>query len=511
MRVSSQHIIYLLLTTALSHPTDQNVTANVPNANHIFNAIHSSMRQWGESWYHNGMSFFLASVPAGTQLYHGTWMPDPVNGTEWLAFEPEHALIFSRPRAFIPPLDHDRHAQRMLPLAAAAAAADNEDGDGDGDDEDRFGYLHTYQTAKALRLLYIDGLSAGKTDMGTLDSQDRILFRDKIAGGEMGGEWERAQLACRIAHEEWDDRIDGLLRTESGFEIILCDFARHLDVVRISAVSAKRLPGWLDFGWYRGIAARFDGIGGGRVTLNYDDFVSAYAYPAIDLFDAGRNELPRLVNLSQEALAPIRRDLTRLVLEPGVPDEQQPGDNAADWQSVADMVVQRYANELMYLVSDEMVASSIDDLHSVIKALFTPFVDNRDRNATAEAQRCATQFIPAAARRDTLAARAVQDVAYTICATLRAVLDEEESSAAQSRIQALIEYLSWTSWKGCTEKCGYNEICFIPIWPYGSVEDRTNPQCRDRPNEAGDAYWYRDGPPRRRKRPDDHEEQRTEL
>ncbi|KAJ9620130.1 hypothetical protein H2203_007895 [Taxawa tesnikishii (nom. ined.)] len=68
------------------------------NPNHIFNAIHSSMRQWGSSLNHNGMSAFLATVPEGVQLYHGTSNSEPVEGMEWLAFEPEHALLFARPR-----------------------------------------------------------------------------------------------------------------------------------------------------------------------------------------------------------------------------------------------------------------------------------------------------------------------------------------------------------------------------------------------------------------------------
>src|SRR3954468_7465721 len=70
----------------------------IQHANHIFNAIHSSMRQWGSSLNHNGMSFFLATVPAGTRLYHGGSTRDPVIGPEWLAFEAEHALMFARPR-----------------------------------------------------------------------------------------------------------------------------------------------------------------------------------------------------------------------------------------------------------------------------------------------------------------------------------------------------------------------------------------------------------------------------
>ena len=71
--------------------------SKVHNANHLFNAIHSSMRQWGSSLNHNGMSFFLATVPAGTQLYHGTSKSESIEGMQWLALEPEYALIFARP------------------------------------------------------------------------------------------------------------------------------------------------------------------------------------------------------------------------------------------------------------------------------------------------------------------------------------------------------------------------------------------------------------------------------
>src|SRR3989337_57534 len=67
------------------------------NAPQIFNALHSSLRQWGSSLQHNGMSFFPASIPEHTLLYHGTGSPTPPEGMEWLAFEIEHAQMFARP------------------------------------------------------------------------------------------------------------------------------------------------------------------------------------------------------------------------------------------------------------------------------------------------------------------------------------------------------------------------------------------------------------------------------
>ena len=41
------------------------------------------------------MSFFLATIPAGTELYHGRGSNATVKGFEWLAFEPEHAMNFA--------------------------------------------------------------------------------------------------------------------------------------------------------------------------------------------------------------------------------------------------------------------------------------------------------------------------------------------------------------------------------------------------------------------------------
>ncbi|KAL1967127.1 hypothetical protein VTN77DRAFT_3418 [Rasamsonia byssochlamydoides] len=489
MRPALQLLTSSLAALALTGTASSSLIETKPlrNANHIFNAIHSSMRQWGGSWNHNGMSFFLATVPAGTQFYHGTYTPDPVNGTEWLAFEPEHALAFARPRPRgHPPGKDPQGGPRQREQKPLHINENSQEGD------DEAGFLHTYITAKDLHLLYLDGLSAGKTDMGTLDSQDRILLRDNITGPGFQ-EYERAKLACQIARDDWHGRIDGILRMESGFEIILCDFKRDLRVVRISRVKGRDrerrgAPGGVEgFSTYKAIAARFNGIGGGRVRVNYDHFVTAYAYDQLDLFQGGTNKMPRLVNFSYDDLEPIRRDLDRLVLEH---DADEPP--AFNWQSIADMIIERYSNELKYLVSEKL-PSTIEALHAEIETLLSPFIDYRLRNATAEAERCATQFIPANAPKDTLAARVVYDVAYTICATLRSALEEADHQTAVTSIERLIEYLSWTTWKECPEKCDYSEVCFIPIWPSGTVEDREHPRCRDRPSSGGERYW-RGGP-----------------
>ncbi|KAL1962308.1 hypothetical protein VTN77DRAFT_9799 [Rasamsonia byssochlamydoides] len=460
-----------LVETASTSPTT--LQSPLRYANHIFNAIHSSMRQWGSSWNHNGMSFFLATVPKDTLLYHGSHDPGPVTGINWLAFEPEHALFFTS--SWTPPQSGEGVRQTpQMPLH--------------GDAENKEGWLHTYAAAKDLRLLYVDGLSAAKTGMGTLDTQDRILFNDSITRPHQDA--ERAELACKLFQEDWIDRIDGLIRMESGFEIILCNFARDLrtlHVVRAKPYDPRDgplLPGGTKndlFRLYKVIASRFDGIGGGRVRLNYDHFVTAYDYD-VDLFpDEGK--LPRLAHLPADSLDPMKRDLRNLVLT------HDPFEDSANWQAITDMIVERYARDLKYFVSGKL--SSTRELRFEIERALRPFIDFDSRNTTLEIDRCTTQFLPASLPNNTLAARAVTAVSHTICATLLTALWEEDYNTIIERLEGLIDYLSWTVWKECPEKCDWNEVCFIPIWPAGTVEDHDHPQCKDKPSSGGKSYWDR--------------------
>ncbi|KAL5360264.1 hypothetical protein BJX96DRAFT_69404 [Aspergillus floccosus] len=477
----------LLLVPLLISPTIAD-ESQPPNANHIFNAIYASMRQWGSSLHHNGMSFFLATVPEGTQLYHGDHRREPITGTEWLAFEVEHAMVFANPYPHgPPPPDHGPDGEGPRPPPREHELKD---------EEPAGGWLHTYTAAKNLRLLYIDGMSAGKSSNGTMDSQDRILFRDAVSGH---AEKQRAELFCRMAREDWDDRLDGVIRMEAGFEIILCDFARDLNEIRVTQV--KRKP--LDRGgrgppkdpldgaklWIKAVAARYHGIGGNRVVLNYDHFVTAYAY-GLDLFhspDGDRLALPRLTQLSREDLEPIRAEVDRLIMS------HDPKEASTDWQAIADMVVERYARELRYLASGQL--STVADIHEEIEGLLGPFIDYSDRNATLEIDRCANHFVPAGAS-DGIAGAAVRSVAHRICATLSDTLNQANYDTAVAGLRRLMENLSWTTWKECNG-CVDNEVCVVPMWPMGTVEDYKHPQCRDpdQPNGDGRRYWGSPGRP----------------
>lgn len=492
------------------------VSDSLPNANHIFNAIHSSMRQFGSSLNHNGMSLFIATVAPGIELYHGTYTPYRVNDTEWLAFEPEHAMLFAGPRRGPPgkrpghesaekrPIEKskDRSRRKSSRTLSAKKKAQEHATDhvnvkptvqvplssdsGIYGDQRMSGYLHTYRTKHSLRLLYTDGQSAAKSRKGTLDVQDMIITNSSIEDNQpMFGDKERAEEMCRVAHEEWNDRIDGILRMEGGFEIILCSFKKHLDLTRITESSPRtnnREGNYRDrFNYYRAVAARYDGIGDSRVTLDYDHFATMFAHPEAIYFDGtGR---PRVNNESEE-LVTIRQELTSMVVQ------SEHSEVPTDWQAVIDMYITRYAERLEYLASGDLTTES--ELKEEVDLAIRPFVDYGARNASLETERCVMQPWPAKSDDSTTAPRAIRQVVQRLCSTLASFPEIEGYEKGLSAIRELTDYLAWTTWKRC-RNCKYNEVCFLPIWPVGRATDFEQPTCRSDPlvdpGHGDEQYW----------------------
>ncbi len=480
----------------------------VANANHIFNTIHSSMRQWGSSLNHNGMSLFPAIVPQGTILYHGTSMQDAVTGMEWVAFERDHALQFAhlyltptpgRPvrgvknveevhpdknsLIFLGNKQHVLHAQRQPynsdPLWILP------------------GYLHSYSARKDLRLLYLDGSAAAKTNKGTLDISDLLLLNDSQM--MTFADHDRARRLCQIAAKDWGGRIDGFVRMETGFEIIICSFAKSLRLVEALRMEdiddGGTITGRGDiFHWLRAAAARYDSIGGSppRVQLNYNTFLTAYAY-SLDVFQNGSTTLPRLVAAPQNILDDMRSDLKSIIFQSDSFDRIT--HSSCNWQAVADMIVQKYANPLQYLVTSSEFDKSSTRLAQELNYMLRPFVDTLHRDAAIETKRCAVEFMPPDFHSsdphdhiDSLSEHAIYTVSSRICSTLINVLwslypssstrsGEDIPTRHLTFLRDLTSYLAWTEWKKC-KGCSWGEICSIPMFPFGVAGDHERPRCR---------------------------------
>lgn len=332
-------------------------------------------------------------------------------------------------------------------------------------------------------------------------------------------ERERAEGLCKLASSLWASKVDGILRMEGGFEIILCDFATHLQTSSIVAVDAglrfgppkekdgdSRKPRGVMGGWsyMKAVAGRYHGIGGGRVHIDYEDFVTAFEYEGLQLWDndvVSDTRHPRLVNAHVGQLRAIKSAVTGMVLASG---EKKTG-RKRNWQAVADMVVMRYSKALHYLATNEGVRGSKQEFTSYLTSLLRPFVDVTGRNVTLEVDRCVAQHVPHLPESSSvpLAHRAIHSVTTNICSTLLAALSATEQSLSHSStkfappahalaaIDNLVVYLQWTTWKErgpCTDE----QICVIPIWPMGSFSDHKRPKClyEDQVASRG-GYWGR--------------------
>ncbi|KAA1475772.1 hypothetical protein DENSPDRAFT_784008 [Dentipellis sp. KUC8613] len=165
-------------------PADPDGTANL-----IFNSVSAVMQKWPNTQFRNGHSIVTATIPAGTILYHGRTDEAVPTQPDWLAFDFEHAYIFCRSYCFV---------------------------------------LSMVST-RELRLAYFDGASAGKTLTGTMDSQDLLIW-GRVEPEKWMADGERIRALC-----EWGKQfgLDGFVRMEFHFEVMLCDFSDGMDVVSL--------------------------------------------------------------------------------------------------------------------------------------------------------------------------------------------------------------------------------------------------------------------------------------
>lgn len=483
-------------------------SSDLENANHIFDSIQSAMKAWGSSVDHNGMSLFYAQIPKGTRLFHGDASTSPRKDVVFLAFEPEHALNFARPKR---PRGPDgpgpggpggpggpddkgyklirtllRFFRNMWKRFWGSTKRNDEDEwiGISGQNMSNYGWLHTYVASRDLRLIYLDGMSASKSDKGTLDFQDRILFNDTIEKDGMR-DYDRLYALCSLAETDFEGRIDGMIRMELGFELNLCNPLSNLDLIDMDAVSQVEpehdghgKPGFNGMANdMRVFSSRYQGLGGNRVITNFDQFITAYNY-SLDLFPED-SPLPRLNHIPAHDLEPIQHDIKSWVLT------LNPEERRTDWQAIADMVVKRYGSSLKMMSRTPHLNDILEEAAHLLK----PFIDASDTDDSSLFHRCAVQFIPDF-QSPSLAADSIYTVSFRICSDLSVLSHAGSHRDAQKRLSDLLDYLRWPSWKLC-EDCGSDEFCQIPIWPLGSQKDYDSPHCQKFAHayENGNDYW----------------------
>ena len=431
------------------------------------------------------MSLFPALVPQGTLLYHGGCAATVPNHTEWLAFEVPHAELFASGWCMT---DGDA-------LQPQWKEALGQDDGGHGKPRPSIpGWLQTYQTNRPLRLLYIDGMAAAKSDFGPLDTQDYLL------SGNFArvpfDEWNRAHSLCQLA-TEW--RLDGFIRMEAGFEIIKCNFSDGLDQLSARRRPPRDSPAATGLNmlleYIRDVSARYNGIDASRVILDYSSMISAYFYPVNLTNPDPISNIPRLLSSTPAELSHIRSDLAALITKSHL-------HTSIDWQGVVDMISKRYSNRLQHMATDPPTFSFLATINELLN-IYIDYddLDHDSINACSEHYLLSVQ---PTTLQDRLIYTAIETVTRHICQTLFSVRDklfevqpepqeqvsDDLTPSPAELIQSLISWLDWPDWKSCGT-CALDEVCFVAVFPFGSAKDHYNPSCKNRTglDMRDSSYW----------------------
>ncbi|KAI6247894.1 hypothetical protein HI914_03992 [Erysiphe necator] len=451
-----------------STPDLHNVPSNlnaVNNAPDIFNTIHGAMRQWDNSLKHNGMSIYPVTVAENTIFYHGGISNKPINKTEWLAFEVEHAEAFIN----IFPLSGGNGSLRYA---------------GHVDESNNTGYLSTYRTTRPLNnVIYFDGMSAAKSKYGTLDIQDRVLLQNNDFKSYPGFEdFNRVHEICKLLPQ-----VDGIIRMELGFELIICDTSNKLELLSITShpqhfYRNKTENVFWRSEYMRGVSIRYKGLVSGKISIDFSSMISAFFYP-FNLTNPNlkKAELPRIHPEEKEKITRLRNDVVTLF------NNQSRPQVFIRWQSIVDELVTRYSDRLAYMESKK--SNRLEMIHET-KFLLERFINRAELNLTASKEQCASLYLlpammaPMVTMSDIFIYEAVITVSREICNSLFEVREKLLSRhdaamvvEAKLMVKDLMKWLNWSTWKECG-KCDWDEVCFVAIWPWGTQEDHDHPSCR---------------------------------
>ncbi|KAI0033516.1 hypothetical protein K488DRAFT_47566 [Vararia minispora EC-137] len=445
--------------------------------NLIFNSVVDVLQLWPNSLHRHGHSLVAATIPAGTVLYHGRSRETVPDEPDWLAFDFEHAYLFAR-----------------------------------GNN----GHVLSFMTSRALKIVYIDGAGAAKIDDGSMDSQDIIAWRG-VHPEYTWKERERIRELCKWASGV---HIDGFVRQEFHFELMQCDFSDGLDLITSLDVvpSAGGPRGWkgslptASFEQATVAGKWHDRLPGEtRVQVDLSGFVSFYDPALTSLVEARRGQRRaqhRLLNISTADIDTKMAELEN-VLTRATPEHP----SGVDWKSVTHVIVDRYADRLKRLertlgsaTSRAVAVSARNQLLIMLEPYLSrdsvPSDDGSKDWLGPVVYRCAasaTSYIPVdlLTEQERLILASVDQTLHEICRRLARMwevafdVEEAETEEIDATIQSLrretielVLWLDWSIWVKCRPACAEDEMCYIPMWPFGGADpDDMTPRCLPYPSQ----------------------------
>ncbi|KAI6033297.1 hypothetical protein EDC04DRAFT_2571742 [Pisolithus marmoratus] len=466
----------------LDSPPSVNSTAHL-----VFETVSSLLQHWPNTRMRNGHNIVPGTVPTGTLLYHGTWHSELPAGPDWTALDPEHSVLFCE--------------------------SITDDG----------GCWHlTLMTTRPLNVVYFDGTSSAKLLSGTLDSQDIVAL------GDVRPDWSIDELDRLTALCNWgrENNVDGFVRMEMSFEIMLCNFTSGVRVVSFSNIVDPVMPRSTSSKFSPTFEVIYAGSwhnrypGETRIQLDLSGLVSFYdmeLVPSLVPARFGKERWDhRLLNISTEDVVRVRARLVEILSRPA----SRP--TGIDWPTLIRVVVDRYSERLelvRYLLdftgtdrhdSDNVIDYAIKT-QVQLRHMLMPYilVDVIPRSINAETKQggsdvldwarlvyklCATTHTgmfkdDAMTSSEKLLLNAVRGTTREICRVVTkmwgsgvlAGVDqfmgtdgEPDVETIQNLVKTwredideLMAWLDWNVWVKCRPACGPEEMCYLTTWPVG--------------------------------------------
>ncbi|KAF8755672.1 hypothetical protein RHS01_05241 [Rhizoctonia solani] len=455
--------------------------------NHIFFRLATLLRHWPNTRYPSGSSIIPGSIPVGTTLYYGRGDAAIPSEPDWLAFDPEHATIFT--------------------------GGSN-------------GRLFTFVTTRSLRVVYFDGAGGAKLLSGALDTQN-LLAWGRIRNQTIFEEQALINDLC-----QWGKAfsIDGYVRMEMDFEIMYCDFHQGIEVVsslhilptegghvpgeprdetnlfnrsltspstrfRLRSLEESRPPHWR--GALSSLTERVSEIfqaaawhgrapGEVRVRLDVARLVTLYD-PALRTGTQLRRGLEKVQHrgkgLSQEDIDTFRGWVANSVR----PDA--PVTSGVDWLALTTVIMDRYGSRLEYLRlllnSDSISPNAtaiVEGARAQLMIMLMPdltpdtipndtaLADSGPKHATPELQWTKVGLMNGSSPSWNIALHTWFPISHTRLLPAKNGHYTKPADLVdrwRTQVDKLMQWLDWPMWNKCTPECDLDSICFIPTWPIG--------------------------------------------
>ncbi|WAQ91159.1 hypothetical protein PtA15_14A39 [Puccinia triticina] len=315
------------------------ITSRPDTSNLIFASFSALLQQWPNSIFPGGHSIVAGVIPRGTLLYHGANnRKSPPSGMEWLSFDPEMA--------------YSVHAVREGETA-----------------------LYTYSTQRPLKIIYLDGQSASVGTAGYMDSQSLLVNgsvpKEVQEFGPLNvlrGEYRRAEGLCDVGKRLG---FEGIVRMNTGFELIWCDFGNGLDLIGetnttdpfqtqgdnpaqhnpVFHVKSSPLPSEAPWEQTRVATLQYHDPGETRVKLDANSFISFYdrvdslSEKRIAMNQQYKRSMHRLHGISQEDFANVLDRLENVIARKNS-EGWEVNQNDPDWQAIVQKIIHVYSSRL---------------------------------------------------------------------------------------------------------------------------------------------------------------------